>query len=625
MTQSSYIPSPSASSLHTLQRVVFPDQQVSEVRPLYISDDGGFSHIDRNSLLIHPGRTVHCDTYFNGFPASYWALHTSVRSVRLEVLLSAPAVITVYGSLPDGSHLQLANVESERYLSQEIPLADFTTGGWLWFSLSNTGTTPLRLLSSRWVTSDAPVSDGDVGIAITTFNRPDDCVAQLRRLSADPEALAVIRSITIVDQGTHHVRDAHGIDEAVKALHGIIFNLVEQDNLGGSGGYSRGMIEAMDTGAEFVLLLDDDASAEPESIRRSLMFSRYTPVPTIVGAHMLNAVAPTRLHSFGETVRMQNFLWQSVVPELDDSDLATIPLSTPSLLHKLIEVGYNGWWMCLIPATVLRDIGLSLPFFIKWDDAEFGLRAREAGFPTVTLPGVAAWHIPWTTKDDGLDWQAYFHVRNRVVTALLHSPEKRGGSLMTDVLLITVLHLVCMQYTVAKLRIQALQDVLKGPEHLFPTLSTRAQETRRVLSAAGTLPTHDPKRFPPAALRQPADIAANRRPTSRPILLWRLFRAVARQLAPVRSHESSPQVWVPSSAGRWWRIGGLDSAAVSTADNTGVFLYTRDRRRFFSLLRRIIGLTMRIRHSWPALASAYRRGNGRETDISAWKSALTRS
>ena len=45
--------------------------------------------------------------------------------------------------------------------------------------------------------------------------------------------------------------------------------------------------------------------------------------------------------------------------------------------------------MCLIPVEVLKTTGFSLPIFIKWDDCEFGLRAGKAGFPSVSLPGMA--------------------------------------------------------------------------------------------------------------------------------------------------------------------------------------------------------------------------------------------
>ena len=77
---------------------------------------------------------------------------------------------------------------------------------------------------------------------------------------------------------------------------------------------------------------------------------------------------------------------------------------------------------------IVREIGLAIPVFIKWDDAEYALRARAAGYPTVSMPGVAAWHVPWLDKNDAQDWQAYYHLRNRVVTALLHSPLRRAAA-----------------------------------------------------------------------------------------------------------------------------------------------------------------------------------------------------
>ena len=58
-------------------------------------------------------------------------------------------------------------------------------------------------------------------------------------------------------------------------------------------------------------------------------------------------------------------------------------------LHKRADVDFNGWFMCLIPRVVLEEIGLSLPVFIKWDDSDFGLRAKQAGYPTVSFPGAA--------------------------------------------------------------------------------------------------------------------------------------------------------------------------------------------------------------------------------------------
>jgi len=103
-------------------------------------------------------------------------------------------------------------------------------------------------------------------------------------------------------------------------------------------------------------------------------------------------------------------------------------------------------------SSVLDELGLSLPVFIKWDDSEYGLRAKDAGYPTVTFPGAAVWHIPWTDKNDALDWQSYFHQRNRFIAALLHSPYDRGGRMVRESLNHQIKHLVCMQYSTVELR-----------------------------------------------------------------------------------------------------------------------------------------------------------------------------
>ena len=139
--------------------------------------------------------------------------------------------------------------------------------------------------------------------------------------------------------------------------------------------------------------------------------------------------------------------------------------------------------MCLIPTAVIREIGLSLPLFIKWDDAEFGLRAGEAGFPTVSLPGAAVWHVPWTEKDDTIDWQAYFHERNRLISALLHSPYDHGGRLVLESLTNHVKRLVSMQYGTGEIIMLALQDVLDGPERMHRDMGTRLPRLREMVKS----------------------------------------------------------------------------------------------------------------------------------------------
>src|SRR5699024_2593100 len=92
--------------------------------------------------------------------------------------------------------------------------------------------------------------------------------------------------------------------------------------------------------------------------------------------------------------------------------------------------------------------------------------------------GAALWHVTWLDKDDTIDWQAYFHARNRSVAALLHSPHNRGGRFLADSRIWDLKHLLRMQYYPVAMRHRALRDVLAGPGRLHETLDTALGDVR---------------------------------------------------------------------------------------------------------------------------------------------------
>ena len=101
----------------------------------------------------------------------------------------------------------------------------------------------------------------------------------------------------------------------------------------------------------------------------------------------------------------------------------------------------------------------------------------------MTFPGAAVWHVPWTDKNDALDWQAYFHHRNRLIAALLHSPYPHGGRLVRESLNHQIAHLVSMQYSTVELRQLAMEDVLAGPDGLHAPAADPARRGQRAAQA----------------------------------------------------------------------------------------------------------------------------------------------
>jgi galactofuranosylgalactofuranosylrhamnosyl-N-acetylglucosaminyl-diphospho-decaprenol beta-1,5/1,6-galactofuranosyltransferase len=431
-----------------------------------------------------------------------------------------------------------------------------------------------------------------------------------------------------VDQGNKRVSDHEQFAEAGAAL-GPKLRIIEQGNLGGSGGFSRAMMETAEKGvANYVLLLDDDVVCEPEGILRAVAFADLAKRPTIVGGHMFSLYARSVMHAYGEALARYRWFWGPAPNTFHSHDFGAQSLRRTKWLHRRVDVDYNGWWMCLIPTDVVRKVGLALPMFIKWDDAEFGLRAGEAGFPTVTLPGAAVWHVPWHEKDDTLDWQAYFHNRNRLISCLLHSPYDRGGSLIRELYLTSVKHAVSMQYSSAAMCLLALEDVLEGPQRMHRDVAERLPELMELRRGySDSTPKSDLDGFPaPRRKKPPRHGKGPSEPTNKLTKLATLATATLRQLTPVDDlAQTHPQESVPHNDLRWWRLSHFDSALVSAADGSSAFWYRRDRKAFRDLMQRSMTLHARLVKEWPELSRRYKDALPELTSTEAWRRTFEQS
>jgi galactofuranosylgalactofuranosylrhamnosyl-N-acetylglucosaminyl-diphospho-decaprenol beta-1,5/1,6-galactofuranosyltransferase len=551
--------------------------------------------------------------------------------VRLTVDISGTgATLVVYKSMANGraQRVQAATTgaEAKRTFVFDLTLTPFIDGGWYWYDVI-AGDDDAVVESAEW-SAEVPADRAEHGtadICITTMNRPDFCSKLLSQMGTDDELRPYLDQVIVVDQGSQPVTGSDFFADASASL-GDKLRVLPQGNLGGSGGYARGQLESLRKGtATYALMMDDDVVCEPEGIIRAVTFGDLARRPTIVGGHMFSLYAKSRLHSFGEIVQPWRFWWMTPLDGFADWDLGARNIRSARWLHKRVDVDFNGWFMCLIPRVVLEEIGLSLPIFIKWDDAEFGLRAKEAGYPTVTFPGAAVWHVPWTDKNDAVDWQAYFHVRNRIVAALLHSTYPRGGRLVREDLNHTIAHLVAMQYSTVEIRHQALKDVLAGPHGLHELLPTRLADVNAHRKKFTDAQLHaDRDDFGPVRRTKPPrkgkDIAE---------VPGRLSQLITAGLAPIRHlrpvrplSKDYPEAEVRAMDAKWYRLASYDSAIVSMNDGTSAALYQRDPVKFRELVKETVQLHDTLRRDWQRLAGEYRAALGEITSPEAWEKTL---
>ncbi len=638
-------------SLRAVARVMFPTAADVDAALLYVDgpklpevEGGGGGAVtvqsdevhpddflSERSLRVRPGARVSLGSYFNAFPASYWKWWTSLEEVFLRVRTTGAGTVIVFRSNARGQaqRVESQRVEGDSQLEFSLTLEPFNDGGWYWFDLVG-GEDSLVLEEAAWLVSAAIAPVGTVTLGMTTFNRPDYAVANARSIAASTDLREVLHEMLIVDQGTQLVQDEPDYDQAMTEMRGRL-RVIRQGNMGGSGGYSRGMYETLQGNADgarsdYFMTLDDDIKVDAESILRACAFADHCRVPTIVGSHMFDLYNRTLLNAFAEVVDPYSFKW-GPIKGLGQIDFAERGLRSRRDLHRRWDADYNGWWMCLIPVTVLEEIGLSLPVFIKWDDSEYSLRAREAGFPTVSLPGSAVWHVSWADKDDAVDWQAYFHARNRLIAALLHSPFFKGGRMLRELLMTETKHTIAMQYYAGRLVLDGISDALEGPEGLHDQIVTAAAQARGKKSDfQEARVTKDLASLPPVRTEKPRRRREAKPPATPALIPWTLA-TVARQVLvqPRELSREHPETVVAHMDNKWYWMPRFDSALVTSADGAGASIYQRDPSQVRQLTAESLRIHAELFRRWESLAKRYQQALPSITSPEEWAKTFERN
>ncbi|MEP7113245.1 MAG: glycosyltransferase [Ilumatobacteraceae bacterium] len=421
-----------------------------------LSAAGATRSVAPGRVRMAAGQTIEFSGWLDALPLGYWGRFSTVKTVRFEVTSSAPVDVTIRISDAQAVCRDLASGRtSEGRFTATLDTSEAAEGGWAWPLITADHESETEV-SWRWYTDDVVPQPNSLAAAITIFDRPAGCLRQLKALGAavqDGGSLeGVLGRVVVVDQAMSVLTESPEF-RAVSELLGGRLRVIRQQNLGRSGGLTRGLHEGLeDSRITHVALLDVDAMTQPESLAYAWAFTQAARRPMLVSGHMFDVAAPT-------------------TPCRLNLDLAHSPVSDHNSLGPAGSVDFQPSSMCLIPRAVVDDIGLPLPFYRTWDDVEFGLRAKAAGFVSVVLPGTASWqeHLDADAAAES-GWQAYFLIRNRIVTALLH--DERPTILLSDWMLGGRRRVARRQPAEAAIRWVALKDVLHGPGWLHRDLGT---------------------------------------------------------------------------------------------------------------------------------------------------------
>ncbi len=267
-----------------LQTIVLPEERRADRLGLYVRYPKGHVRLaDPDGLPIEAGSVLDLCTFFNAFSHRKWHDLTGVRDVGVRLAGHGTVEISIATYHASGAAWPL--------LKQSLALTPDPTDLWLpvlgsfegeVLGLTISAGSEARLTSGAWMTRDPPKRTVHLAAVITTFRR----AAETRRTMA-------IFSDTVCRRAPHGSVSLYVIDNGgdleASTLPGVV--VVQNPNLGGAGGFARGLIEVIDAGHfTHALLMDDDAACEPESVWRTMAFMAFTDntKAAMSGAMLLN-------------------------------------------------------------------------------------------------------------------------------------------------------------------------------------------------------------------------------------------------------------------------------------------------------------------------------------------------
>ena len=241
-----------------------------------------------------------------------------------------------------------------------------------------------------------------VAVVVVTYNRADLLERMLVGLSALerlPDAVIVIDNAS-----TDHTPDV-----LAAATNPGLQTIRAADNLGGAGGFHLGVRTAYRGGFDRIWLMDDDVVPAPDCL--TVLMARdadcLMAVREDIGGHLIEKAA-TRFD-------LRNPLAIHPKRSLVESDYGTRDRMPEAVL--LENVAFEGF---MVRRNVVDAIGLPDPsYFIFYDDVDYAVRARRAGFQIWALrDAVLVRQLDFSQQHDLSGWKGYYMYRNLFVVHL---------------------------------------------------------------------------------------------------------------------------------------------------------------------------------------------------------------
>ncbi len=233
-------------------------------------------------------------------------------------------------------------------------------------------------------------------IVIVTYNRKEllcECLECVQRQRVLASSIIIINNASTDGTGVYL--------ETFREKNPIVDVINLPQNIGGAGGFAKGIERAVEKNVECVLLIDDDAMIADDYMEKLLWARKNAP----------------QYHAFAGTVKVDGKIDVFHRRMISRTGLLFRNCAEQDYQQPYFECDIASFCGMVLDIVLVRQIGIPhAEYFIWHDDAEYSLRVRKhCKFLTVTEAVLDHKTIVKHNEHPRrYDWKDYYAIRNRI-------------------------------------------------------------------------------------------------------------------------------------------------------------------------------------------------------------------
>ncbi len=392
----------------------------------------------RGETALKCGNTLSFDTYFNSFSYTKYRDYTKADDVTFSCKFKGRVSIAL--CYFDGEEHIIFQKEAESFAELHTDLSWLPERGFLYPKII--AITDCVFIEGGYYSECEP-SKIKASIAICTYKREQFALKNIKLLRS--RKFSFIERVFVVDNGKT-------LDSS--ALSDDYIKILPNKNLGGSGGFTRGIIEAYNESCSHVILMDDDVEFFPETLEHITIFISILKTEYIDSCLSAAMLLLSEKEPYIQWEMGGNWTGRCIESRKHNADIREKSVLMDNIDNNYVK--YGAWWCFCMPLSLLKN-GLPMPFFIKLDDVEYGLR-NSVDTTVITMNGAAVFHESFENKMNFT--MDYYTIRNELAVSALYGGNARTAAL---IFLSTIgKELIFYRYENIPLICKAVNDFLGG-------------------------------------------------------------------------------------------------------------------------------------------------------------------